>query len=134
MLFLEPGMYYISYITLLDRGNLKRWYPSPGVVNQVVQYGAFYIKSGEVLSLGILNINGTKFLHEYNFLYLKHQLLESDKTELVAKLRQGVFYESGSVLIKTKDNKRKIVPVAVVNNQRKQIIDEITRRLEAKEK
>lgn len=134
MLFLEPGMYYISSITLLDRGNSKRWYPSPGVVNKVVQYGAFYVKAGEVLSLGILNIKDTKFLHEYNFLTLKYQLLKSDKAELVTKLKQGTFYERGSLVIKTKDNKRKIVSAAVVENQRKQLINEIIRRLEAKEK
>ncbi|CAN0602935.1 unnamed protein product, partial [Ectocarpus sp. 12 AP-2014] len=53
---LEPGLYYIDKITLLTEGNLNRWYPSPGLTENLIVYGAFRVKAGEVLSLGRLDV------------------------------------------------------------------------------
>ena len=130
MMFLEPGMYYITYISLLERGNLKRWYPGPGIKDSMIQYGAFEMKAGEVLSLGILNINDSKFRLEDNFSLLRSQLLESDNDELETKLKRGAFYNRGSLLLKDRNENIRIAPVEAVEAQRKQILKEITRRLE----
>ena len=36
-----------SSITLLTQGNLNRWYPSPGLADNLIVYGAFRAGCGE---------------------------------------------------------------------------------------
>ena len=58
LLYLDPGIYYIDYISLLDTYNATRWLPSPGYKDNYFLYGAFEIKSGQVVNIGQLVING----------------------------------------------------------------------------
>jgi hypothetical protein len=129
---LEPGLYYIDKITLLTEGNLNRWYPSPGLTENLIVYGAFRVKEGEVLSLGRLDVTGSEFKHYDNFNALKEQLKGSDISELSDRLKTKGFYNRGSLLIKSDKSKViRIVSSETVEHQRKKIIQEITRRLES---
>lgn len=132
---LEPGLYYIDKITLLTEGNLNRWYSSPGIAENLIIYGAFRVKAGEVISLGKLDVTGGKFKHYDNFNALKEQLKGSDISELTDSLKIKNFYNRGSLLIKNEQNKIiRIISSETVEKQRKQIIQEITRRLESQSK
>ncbi|HCU06171.1 MAG TPA: hypothetical protein DIC42_01100, partial [Holosporales bacterium] len=51
LLFLDPGVYYIDFIQRMPKPHgynqiLHRWYPSPGLKNTIIQYGAFEVKAG----------------------------------------------------------------------------------------
>lgn len=127
---LEPGRYYIDYISLLKQGDLIRWYPSPGIKENVIIYGAFEVKAGEVLSLGQVDINSGVFKHYNNIKTLKDQLSDSDMSELVPRVKQGIFYNRGSLLIKDKNNNTQIISSEIVEIQRKKVLQEITRRIE----
>lgn len=125
-------LYYIDKITLLTEGNLNRWYPSPGLTENLIVYGAFTVKAGEVVSLGAIDVTGGKFKHYDNFNALKEQLKGSDISELTDRLKIKTFYNRGSLLIKNEQNKiTHIVSSETVEQQRKQIIQEITLRLES---
>lgn len=135
LMFVEPGTYFISYITLLEKGNMKRWLPGPSIDdNRLVKYGAFSVKAGEVISLGILNYNNPELVLEDNFVELKHQLADSDKSSLQAKLKRGKFYKRGSYVRKATKKGVEIIPIEVINEHRKSLTQEIARRLEKSSK
>lgn len=114
---------------LLEKGGFIRWLPGPGIEKNRVNYGAFEVKSGEVISLGALNYIDGRLEHEDHFEELHQQLLESDKPELASKLKRGKFYKSGSFVMTDKDSGVKVIPIEVIEQQRKNLTQEIARRL-----
>jgi hypothetical protein len=130
---LEPGLYYIDYIDLVQTGGLIRWFPSPGIRKDFITYGMFEVKAGEVLSLGHLDVTGVNFKHyNTNMNELKSQLIDSDLdiSELSSKLKLGTFYNRGSFLVTDKNNKvSKVYSPEIIENERKKMMQEIIRRL-----
>lgn len=123
-LLLEPGTYYIKRIGISSglSGN-KSFYDNNE--NGVIIYGAFQVKAGEVLSLGLLNIDYSGDTnHKYNFSTLHEQLLNSDKRELTFKLKQGRFYGAGSLITEDKNGNKVITSAKDVAAYEKQILQE----------
>ena len=72
--------------------NATRWLPSPGYKDNYFLYGAFKIKSGQVVNIGQLVINGElKFNHTSDIDLVKKQLIENKKEELAGKIIDGNF-------------------------------------------
>ena len=71
---------------------------------------------------------------EDNFVELKRQLADSDKSSLQAKLKRGKFYKRGSYVRKATKKGVEIIPIEVINEHRKSLTQEIARRLEKSSK
>ena len=56
---LKPGIYYLDvvYLKPISAGTI-RYYPWPGLIkNSKFKYGAFEVKGGEILAVGLLEID-----------------------------------------------------------------------------
>jgi len=123
LLYLDPGIYYIDYISLLDTYNATRWLPSPGYKDNYFLYGAFEIKSGQVVNIGQLVINGElKFNHTSDIDLVKKQLIENKKGELAGKIIDGNFYQRGSVVFRDKDKHYKLLSSTVIQEYHKKLV------------
>ena len=123
LLYLDPGIYYIDYISLLDTYNATRWLPSPGYKDNYFLYGAFEIKSGQVVNIGQLVINGElKFNHVRDTGLVKKQLIENKKEELAGKVMKGNFYQRGSVVFRDKDGHYKLLSSTVIQEYHKKLV------------
>lgn len=123
LLYLDPGIYYIDYISLLETYNTTRWLPSPGYKDNYFLYGAFEVKPGQVTNMGQLIINSElKFNHISNTDLVKKQLIENKKGELVDKVIDGNFYQRGSVVFRDKDEHYKLLSSTVIQEYHKKLI------------
>lgn len=114
-LFIKPGLYYINYIylpivpeiPLIKEMNKKIGFPSPGLSHDnKILYGGFRVYAGDVVSIGILHITAEITLkHENNYKLLRGQLPESDKSELIYKLKRGDFYRGGAQILRASNGK-----------------------------
>lgn len=100
---LKPGIYYLDvvYLKPISAGTI-RYYPGPGLIkNSKFKYGAFEVKGGEVLAIGLLNINSKKNTFRFidNFEKIKRDLEKSACPELVPKLKRGKFFMPGSSVV-----------------------------------
>jgi hypothetical protein len=129
LLYLDPGIYYIDHIYLLSTENTTRWLPSPGYKDNYFLYGAFEIKSSQVLNIGQLVINGKmKFNHVSNTDLVKKQLIENKKEELAEKVKDGKFYQRGSVVFLDKNQHYKLLSSTVIQEYHKKLVQHAIER------
>ncbi|MFQ3307120.1 MAG: hypothetical protein ACI8ZF_000360 [Candidatus Midichloriaceae bacterium] len=98
---LEPGIYYLDTIYLSSSSyNIIRSYPSPGLKNDKLLFGGFEVKGGEILAIGVLNINSytQQFDFYEDFQNIKRDLEKSPYPELASKLKRGKFFMRGSTV------------------------------------
>jgi hypothetical protein len=100
-IILEPGIYYLNQINLKSSYDTLMFYPGPGLKNGKFKYGAFEVKGGEVLAIGLLEIDSKQGKYKLidNFIEIKQDLEKSDYPELVPKLKRGKFFMPGSTVI-----------------------------------
>ena len=115
LLLLDPGIYYIDYISLLEINNTTRWFPSPGLEIRdgigMVKYGMFEVIANQVLFLGNINYTMNGLELQTNTSLLEKQLAESsDHKILLTKLTQGKLYTKGSAIY-LKDGKCRMIDV-----------------------
>lgn len=113
IMMLDPGIYYIDSLSLNDKGNLRRWYPSPGIAllskkdgvkKYFVRRGAFEVKAGQILYLGYLKLpDSGKFpfqiINEVD--KAKTDLRKNGLTDISDKIQFQQFYQAGSILIES---------------------------------
>ena len=146
LLFLEPGIYYVDYIQLLDTGGQRMWLPSPGLKNGLVQYGAFEVVAKKVFAIDSLVCNTPKLSGilsrasdgEINFVskdygaLIHEQLKKSQYQNLLSHMEKGMLYERGSIVYKDKSGKFRILSKQEVDLAQKEMVDATIQHLEAK--
>jgi hypothetical protein len=96
---LEPGIYYLDKVNVYTSYHSIQYYPSPGLVNDKFIYGGFEVKGGEVLNIGLLEVNGKatfKIIDETE--KIEQDLKNSHHPEFIKKLKRGEFIMPGSII------------------------------------
>ncbi len=100
-IILEPGIYYLDQINLKSSYDTMVFYPGPGLKNGKFKYGAFEVKGGEILAVGLLEIDSKQDKYRLidDFEEIKKDLEKSAYPELVPKLKRGKFFMPGSSVV-----------------------------------
>ena len=98
---LEPGFYYLDKV-IVDTDPYSIFYlPIPGLKNNKLVYGGFEVKGGEVLNIGLLEVNKKKetfkIIDETE--KIKQDLKNSHHPELIERLKRGEFIMPGSTIL-----------------------------------
>lgn len=137
IMMLDPGIYYINYISLNTEGNLRRWFPGPGLKTisnkeskkYLISMGAFEVKAGKVTYFGHLNLSKSGTL-PFNVINetekVKSDLRKNGLTDLANKVEFGTFNQKGSVLIE-KNGKATFISSEEINNRINKQLDDITK-------
>jgi len=131
---LKPGIYYLDTINLKEiSADIIRYYPGPGLKNSKFNYGAFEVKGGEVLAIGLLNINSKKSTFRFidDFERIKRDLEKSAYPELAPKLKRGKFFMPGSSVV-VKDGK--YILVDKEKNEKNSLIEKLCKEGKVNEK
>ena len=76
-----------------------------------------------MLNIGQLVINGKmKFNHVSNTDLVKKQLIENKKEELAEKVKDGKFYQRGSVVFLDKNQHYKLLSSTVIQEYHKKLV------------
>ena len=134
VMMLDPGIYYISLMRLVDEGSFRRWYPGPGIKllsqkdgtkKYIVQMGAFEVKPGQVSYLGYLNLESSgkfpfKITNEID--KARTDLRKSGQGEISDRLEFQPFYQAGSVLVE-KNGHLSIIKREEIDHKIKEVMD-----------
>ena len=145
VMMLDPGIYYIDYLSLNQNGNLIRWYPGPGIkkinnkqVNNkyLVTIGAFEVKPGKVSYFGhahLPHLGELPFKIVNEIEQVKADLKEKGLHELAEKVEWRPFYQVGSVIIE-KDGTFSFIAYEEIEARRLEFLDAITNELAKRRK
>jgi hypothetical protein len=130
MLFLDPGLYYIDYISLrtsrsfLTSTTTSRWFPSPGIDDGVIKYGAFEILPNQVHFIGnlVYSEKSNSFRLDIDRRIIDKQLNNSKYNHLFDSMKIGKFYKSGSIVYKDKNGDYKVFRKEELNQVNEEII------------
>ena len=98
---LEPGFYYLDKV-VVDTDPYSIFYlPTPGLKNNKLVYGGFEVKGGEVLNIGLLEVNKKKETFEIidETEKIKQDLKNSHHPEFIERLKRGKFIMPGSTIL-----------------------------------
>lgn len=142
VMMLDPGVYYIDRLSLNSKGNLHRWYPSPGIMplssankdikKYFVRIGAFEVKPGKVSYFGYLKLpDSGRFPFEMtnDSTRARADLKKKGLENLANKLEFQPFYQAGSVLVQTKE-KNFFIPREEMEPRVKQYVEKVRQHLE----
>ena len=98
---LESGFYYLDKVIVGTDPYSIFYLPTPGLKNNKLLYGGFEVKGGEVLNIGLLEVNKEKetfkIIDETE--KIKKDLKNSHHPELIKKLKRGKFFMPGSSVV-----------------------------------
>lgn len=134
VMMLDPGIYYIDFIRLVNQGSLTRWYPSPGIKllsskggtkKYIIQMGAFEVKPGKVSYFGYLNLESSgklpfKITNEIE--KARTDINKNEQGEISNRLEFQPFYQAGSVLIET-NGKMSIIKREEIDHKLKEVMN-----------
>jgi hypothetical protein len=99
---IEPGIYYISYVAT-ETGPKVYYSAAPGLSSDnVIAYGAFDIKPGDVLYLGDIECRWNsstkikKLVLRNNLAAVKRDLINSGYTQIANRITLAKFYTNGT--------------------------------------
>lgn len=141
VMMLDPGIYYIDFIRLINQDSFMRWYPGPGIKllsskdgtkKYIIQMGAFEVKPGKVSYFGYLNLESSgklpfKITNEID--KARADINKNEQGEISNKLEFQPFYQAGSVLVE-KNGHMSIIRREEIDHKIKEVMNKANQQFD----